>query len=228
MLGKTLKFVLPGRKFKLLGAGRTDAKVSALDAAFELFLEGEPLPDPEEFLNLFNENLPPDIGAMSICLVPDDFNIIHSCREKEYHYYFSFGKKIHAFAAPFMTAVPTQLDLDKMKEAALVFEGTHDFRAYTAKSGREKKFIRTITSCRIKSNTLLTANFFPESSYILQLRGQGFIRYQVRMIMGALFSLGQGKLSLADIKESLKPENKVKLTTVAPGSGLQLHKLTFE
>ena len=53
MLSKTLKFILPRTNFKILGAGRTDSKVSALDAAFELFLDDKPLADLTVFLELF-------------------------------------------------------------------------------------------------------------------------------------------------------------------------------
>ncbi|MGB3149310.1 MAG: tRNA pseudouridine(38-40) synthase TruA, partial [Maribacter sp.] len=61
MLVKTLKFILPNTKLKILASGRTDAKVSALDAVFELFIEDRPLQELDAFMNLFNINLPPDI-----------------------------------------------------------------------------------------------------------------------------------------------------------------------
>ena len=45
MIDRTLKFILGEQKFKTLGAGRTDAMVSANEAAFELFLDQTPLED---------------------------------------------------------------------------------------------------------------------------------------------------------------------------------------
>ena len=60
MIDRTFKFILQDKKFKTLASGRTDAMVSAQEAAFELFLH-EPLNDLEEFLTLFNHNLPQDI-----------------------------------------------------------------------------------------------------------------------------------------------------------------------
>jgi tRNA pseudouridine38-40 synthase len=227
MLVKTLRFVLPGRQLKVLGAGRTDARVSALQAAFELFLEGEPLRDPQAFLGELNNNLPPDIRALDIRETVEGFNIINSCKEKEYLYFFAFGQKIHPFCAPFMTGTPELLNIELMAETALLYEGTHDFRAYTTSNGKQKQYVRTITTCRIEKNELLKANFFPQTSYMLCVRGQGFLRYQVRMIMGALLGLGKGELRITDIRESLKPGNEIVLTYVAPGSGLLLHRLNF-
>ena len=228
MILKTLKFVLPQAKFKILGAGRTDAKVSALDAAFELFIQNEPLSNAQLFLEEFNKNLPPDIRTLSISEVSEDFNIIKSSKMKEYVYLFSFGKKNHPFCAPFLANNLEPLNIDLMKLAAKLFEGTHDFSTYTARIQEHTKSHRTIESCEIRNNTLLKANFFPQESYALSIKASGFMRYQVRMIMGALILLGKGEMSLKEISASLLEKNSIKITYVAPGSGLLLHKLEFK
>ena len=74
---------------------------------------------------------------------------------------------------------------------------------------------------------MLTANFFPEQSYVLRIKGKGFMRYQIRMIMGALVQLGKGELSLDGIRASLLSDADMVLKTIAPGSGLILNELTF-
>ena len=58
MIERTLKFILEDQKFRILAAGRTDAMVSANEAAFELFLNDHPIENFTEFLRLFNHNLP--------------------------------------------------------------------------------------------------------------------------------------------------------------------------
>ncbi|WP_276166847.1 tRNA pseudouridine synthase A [Zobellia alginiliquefaciens] len=228
MLTKTLKFVLGNQKFKILGAGRTDAKVSALSMVFELFLDGEPLVDKDVFLSLFNKNLPPDIKALSISETNSSFNIIQDAKNKEYVYLFSSGEKNHPFCAPFLANILDPLNIEKMKIGAELFEGCHDFKTYTARLQENTKTERTILSCELKKNELLKANFFPKESYALHVSGKGFMRYQIRMIMGALIQLGKGDLTLTDIEDSLKPESTIKLTYVAPGSGLLLNQLEFE
>ncbi len=228
MLLKTLKFVLPERKFKILGAGRTDAKVSALHAAFELFLDDAPLNDLIEFEALFNRNLPPDIRITSISSVDKDFNVIQHSKEKEYVYLFSYGQKNHPFSAPFIANIQDDLDLELMTKATGLFVGNHDFRNYTTRHQENTNSHRSIKSCVIQENTILKANFFPEKSYALHIVSEGFMRYQVRMIMGALILLGKGELSLNDIEESLKPETVFLLSYVAPGSGLLLNRLDFQ
>lgn len=228
MLVKTLKFVLPGRKFKILGAGRTDAKVSALNGAFELFLEGAPVEDATAFLGLLNINLPADIKVVNIHTTNNNFNIIKDVESKEYAYLFSFGNKNHPFAAPFIANIHQDLNINLMKEAAGLFEGEHDFSSYTVKEGKGKNNIRKVISCFLTENNILRANFFPNASYALHIQANGFIRYQVRMIMGALIQLGKGEIQLSVIKNSLKPKNDIEFSYVAPGSGLLLNKLEFK
>ena len=228
MLVKTLKFILPDLSFKILGAGRTDAKVSAMDMAFELFLDDGSLADLEYFKEEFNKNLPPDIRILSIEKVSREFNIIKDSKTKEYLYLFSFGEKNHPFCAPFLANILEELDIALMIKCANLFVGTHDFSTYTARLQPNTKVIRTIDTCQIKKNTVLKANFFPATSYALHISGAGFMRYQIRMIMGALIQVGKGELTLADIEASLENANGITLTYVAPGSGLMLYDLEFE
>lgn len=227
MLLKTLKFIIPNSNFKILGAGRTDAKVSALDAAFELFTEEE-IVDFDTFMLLFNTNLPADIRGIGISEVDKNFNVIQNSKTKEYVYLFSYGEKNHPFAAPFIANIIAELDIHTMKVAAKLFEGTHNFHVYTARIQKNTKSVRTINSCEIRPNKVLEANFFPKVSYALHIKGKGFMRYQIRMMMGALIQLGKGELTLLDIEESLKENSSIQLSYVAPGSGLLLNELHFE
>lgn len=225
MLSKTLKFILPGTKFKILGAGRTDSKVSALDAAFELFLDDKPIVDLTVFLELFNRNLPSDIRALGIKPVDESYNIIKDPKSKEYVYLFSFGEKNHPFCAPFIANILEDLDLESMKTAANLFVGSHNFATYAVIGQKNRSRVRTIEICEIQENNILKANFFPHLSYALHVKGKGFMRYQIRMMMGALIQLGKGELTINDIQTSLTAESKLQLTYVAPGSGLLLNRL---
>ncbi|NHF60131.1 tRNA pseudouridine(38-40) synthase TruA [Flavobacteriaceae bacterium TP-CH-4] len=227
MLSKTLRYILPDRKLKILGVGRTDAKVSALSYAFELFIEGDALEAPIELKRRLNQNLPPDIRITDLQVLDKHFNIIQNGTLKEYVYLFSFGEKNHPYCAPFMANILDSLDIEAMKEAAVLYEGTHDFSSYTARMRKNAKSVRHIERCYITENALLTANFFPDHSYALHIKGEGFMRYQVRMIMGALILLGKGELTRSDIKKSLGKNATTPITFIAPGSGLHLNKLEF-
>lgn len=228
MIDRTLKFILGEQKFKTLGAGRTDAMVSANEAAFELFLDQTPLEDITVFLELFNHNLPQDIRVLSIKEVDEKFNVIQDSKLKEYHYVFAEGAKFHPFAAPIMTTILDPLDIELMKEGAQLFEGQNNYRTYCYKPSDEGVFNRELISCEIIENSVYKANFFPEKSYILKVIGKGFGRHQIRLMMGALIKLGRGDIDLNYIKKSLEPDSQEVMDYIAPASGLILHKIEFK
>ena len=226
MVDRTFNFILEGKRFKSLSSGRTDAMVSAECAAIELFLF-EPIEDIPAFLELFNRNLPQDIRALEIKEVDAKFNIIQSSKIKEYLYLFAHGEKCHPFCAPIMTTILDALDIELMKEGAKLFEGENYLKTYCYKPTDHGVYTRKIMLCELVENTLYTANYFPEKTYILRVQGKGFMRNQIRLMMGTLIDLGKGKLSLQDIKDSLKPDNDIKMNYIAPASGLILKNIDF-
>ena len=227
MVDRTLNFILEGQRFKSLASGRTDAMVSAEEAAIELFLY-EPIEDKVAFLKLFNTNLPQDIRALAIKEVDAKFNIINNSKVKEYLYLFAFGDKFHPFCAPILTTILEDLDIEIMKKGAKLFQGEHYLKTYCYKPSDNGIYNREILTCEIIENTIYSANFFPKKSYLLRVRGKGFMRNQIRLMMGTLIDLGKGKLTLNDIEKSLEPENTIKMQYIAPASGLILKSLQFE
>ena len=225
MIDRTINYVLENNKFKTLGAGRTDAMVSANQTAFELFTE-LPIFNLEEFLRLVNTNLPQDIRALNIKTVSKEFNVINDSKIKEYKYLFSEGSKNHPYCAPFITTFLDSLNIGLMKEGAKLFEGKHNFKSYCYKPNENGIFDREIIYCKISFNTTLQANFFPKKSYELTVKGKGFMRNQIRLMMGVLVELGRGEVSLDYIKESLNTYNP-KINYIAPASGLMLNKVDF-
>ena len=90
-----MKFVLGETRFKTLGVGRTDAKVSASSYPLQLLVD-EQL-DKSTFLKVFNENSPADLQLLDVKEILDtSFNIIQH-KIKEYHYYFSNQERIIRF-----------------------------------------------------------------------------------------------------------------------------------
>ena len=227
IVDKTLGFVFKNKDFKTLGSSRTDSKVSANTYFFQLFTNE--LLEEKEFLKSFNFNAPSDLKVLTLKNISKPFNIIQSSKLKEYHYYFSHGTKNHPFSAALLVGFQDILDIELMQKGAKLFEGTHYFHKYCTEPSENTVFKRDILSCVIEKNTILTANFFPETSYVLKVRGVGFLRYQIRLMMGVLVELGKHNISLDFIINSLKEDNDRKfLRTIAPGSGLQLYDIKFD
>lgn len=228
MIDRTLKFILKDQKFKTLGAGRTDAMVSANEAALELFLYDVPIDDFDAFLELFNHNLPQDIRALSIKEVDKTFNVIQDSKLKEYHYVFSQGQKNHPFCAPILTTILEPLDVELMKQGAKLFEGFHNFKTYCYRATDKGQYHRAVALAEIIDNDLYTANFFPERSYVFRVVGKGFMRNQIRLMFGVLIKLGRGEVSLDYIISTLKEDSIEVMDYIAPASGLILHSVNFE
>lgn len=226
LIEKTVFFVLGHDRFKILGCSRTDAKVSASHSACELFVDN-PLDTDQLFAEL-NLNLPNDIRVIKIEQTDSKFNIIQSPKIKEYLYFFSSGEKAHPFCAPLISSFVETLDIELMKKGAKLFEGEHDFVKYCTKPGPDKKFKRTVLCSEIKRNIILTASFFPEETYVFRIQSKGFIRNQVRLMMGQLLRLGRGETGLKDIEKSLEGTDNKPFWYIAPASGLILNQIQFE
>lgn len=225
-IDKTLPYVLGHDDFKTLGSSRTDAMVSANHFVLELFMN-EPL-DLEPFFHELNRNLPMDIRAIKVEETDATFNAIQSPKIKEYLYLFAFGEKCHPFAAPFMATFMEQLDIEIMKEGALMFQGMHNFKKYCKKPNDNTVFERAVEVSRIEENRVFTASFFPEKSWVYHIHAKGFMRNQIRLMMGQLLRLGRGEIVLDDIRQSIENPDDVPLEYIAPASGLILNKVNFD
>ncbi len=225
MIEKTLDFILGDTIYKILGSSRTDAMVSANHSAFMLFVN-EPM-ERDQLKNDLNLNLPNDICITKIEQKDKSFNIINTPRIKEYLYLFAFGQKSHPFSASLMVTFPQLIDVEQMKKGALLFNGRHNFSQYCTKPTRKTNFDREILVCHIRENTAFQASFFPEKSWMLRIQAKGFLRYQIRLIMGQLLNLGMGKIELNDIEQSLLGKDTSPLRDIAPASGLILNKIIF-
>ncbi len=226
MIEKTVRFILKDEKFKVIGCSRTDAKVSAEESYFELFLQN-PLPS-DDFLEQLNYYLPSDIRALTISETDETFNIIQNPKMKEYAYYFCYGEKMHPFCAPIMAYFRDPLDIDLMKQGAKLFEGEHHWGSYCVKPSENSQFVRTVEKSTIEVNTEYTANFFPKNSFVYRVRSNGFMRYQIRLMMAQLVRLGRKDCTLEELERTLVEKPEGVFNDIAPGSGLVLKSVEFE
>lgn len=226
MIDKTFDFIFKHSNYRTLGCGRTDAKVSADDYALELFTMEEL--NPKQLLEMLNVNLPSDVRAKSVDQVNAAFNIIQSVLSKEYHYYFSSGKKTHPYNASFIRDFGAQLDMEKMKESVKLFEGTHNFKRYASKPSPDANLEREIRLACIESNNKFTGQYVPQNAFVFKVKAKGFMRYQVRLMMGALIEIGKGTWSIEDLGQSFIDYNGPQIRHIAPSSGLVLHKVKYE
>ena len=220
-----IRYVLGHEDFTLLGASRTDSGVSCEKGAFQLFLKS-PLA-AEGFLDKVNENLPADIRLMSLAQVPKTFNIIQDIAWKEYHYHMGFGQKFHPFAAGNLSYFPESPSLPLMQEGAKLFIGDHDFRRFCAMDKVTDNYRREIYFSEICPHPMAGTQYIPSNALVFKVRGNGFLRYQVRIMVSVMIHLGTGQLGISDITEALQSQERSPLVPHAAANGLVLFDLKF-
>lgn len=222
MIEKTVSYVLDHDRFKTLGASRTDKMVSCEQGYFELFTK-EPI-DEQSFMRGMEINLPPDIQLLSFEETDSKFNIIHHPKEKEYRYYFSFGEKPDPFCAPFLHVEPWQLEMSIMHKAAAFFVGEHNFLNYCIRPSEDTQLVRSVDFCEIQKDDRELPEYFPEDRYMLVVRGKGFLRNQVRLMMGVMIALGRGEIDWATFEKSFDGNKIEGWSYMAAPSALVLYR----
>ena len=225
-LEQTLRTAFREEELNTHFSSRTDAMVSAEESFCLLMFNN---PQSQNSVESALTKLPPDILALEIRAVEDSFTLLQKTKVKTYRYFFSHGQtKPHVFAAPYMTILNEELDIELMKKGAKLFLGTHHFENYCHKPKEGTLFKRTIESARVIENTFLIANFFPDQSFVFEVSSTGFMRGQVRLMMGSLFRLGKKEISLSELESSLKSYDSTFVKWMVPSSGLILHKTELD
>lgn len=211
---------------KTLGSGRTDAGVHALGQVVRIEI---PVFIPaESLIKAMNSHLPHDIRVIDAEICDREFHPIFSAKSKEYNYVFSTEKTMTPFADELVTHFPYNLNVELMKEGCKLFCGEHDFINFQCTGTDVGSTVRQIERCElIHYNSDGHWQSLLDNYYVLKIVGNGFLKQMVRLIMGALISLGKEKISLEDIKKSLNTPLKNRLGPTAPPQGLYLKKVHY-
>lgn len=208
-------------KLRIYCSSRTDAKVHALD---QYLLLNSTMKYNDEFLSNLKSYLPDDIQIKRGFVPPKGFDIIAGSEYKEYHYLFSnIDTELNS---NYFTNILEPLDIALMNKACKLFIGNNNFYNFQYK-GNQKNFNRTIFDCSIsKTSETYFESKYPEDLYLFKIRGKGFMRHMVRIIMGSLINLGSGQIKLEDIEKSFTPKEKWS-GFIAPAQGLYQYKTKF-
>lgn len=205
-------------------ASRTDAGVHAqgqvLKITIALAIESEKL-----MLGM-NSLLPDDIRILQCKPCAATFNPNKDSKSKEYHYYFCTDSIYNPLLNDMVAHIPSlsKLDIERMQIACKHFIGEHDFYSFAKRDTHMSSTIRTIVSCEILEAKPLP---FGNKVYYLKIVGNGFLRYMIRYIAGALFALGRRQLSLSDMSEALLNHKEEKLSSRAKSRGLHLIQIFY-
>ena len=200
----------------ILASGRTDAGVHALGQVFHFDTTKDF--DMDKLTYAVNSLLPKDIAIVSFENVSDTFQARYDAKAKHYRYIIDFSNK-NPFSYETSYNCLHKTDKDILKESLLKFIGKHDFKDFTAKEEDEAKFIREIFNITISEENDL---------FIIDLYGDGFMRYMIRFIIGASLATAWNKEDISFIDYHLSnKENREIISYKAPPQGLFLVEVIY-
>lgn len=214
-LGEALTKINNGVKTTITSTGRTDKKVHALSQYGHADIKVSIT--EYKLKRALNSNLPEDIHVIDTKIVNDNFHARYNVAEKTYKYIMNLGE-YNPIERNYVFQYNYKLNINAMKKAIEYFKGTHDFRAFVTDNKEKENCIRTITETNIEEdNNKLTITF----------TGNGFMRYQVRNMIGILIKVGENKLDPNKIKEIIESKDRLKAGKTAPAEGLYLVDVKF-
>lgn len=208
-----------GQRPDVKGCSRTDAGVHARRFALSFCYTGKvPM---EKFVPALNAHLPPDIRALAVQPVADDFHARYAAHAKTYHYYILNARVDDPFTFDTCYRVAAPLDLAAMQAAAQQFVGTHDFAALCASGSSAAAHgdtARTITEC----NVVQSGNHF-----MISVTADGYLYNMVRILAGTLVEAGLHKRAPASIPALLASRDRRQAGQTLPAKGLFLEKVEY-
>ncbi len=209
---------LSGKDISISGSGRTDAGVHALNQKAHFDLEMNITCDKlQKALNSFLSDY---IYIKKVEEVSSGFHARFNVSAKEYIYKINMGE-YSPIEKDYIYQYNKKLDLVEMERALKYLEGTHDFKSFSKADEEKEDFTRTI----IQTN--LIRNIKDVNRFIISFLGTGFLRYQVRNMVGLLIEIGEGKRKSEDIIGILEAKDRRKAGITAPPEGLYLKDVFY-
>jgi len=209
--------VMTGEPVSVIGSGRTDAGVHALNqvASFRTTSQIPPL----GFLRGLNSLLPADIVVKAFDEAAPSFHARRDAKSKVYFYRIYNGLARPAIYRHYAWHIVKPLASDRMKQAAVHLTGQHDFTSFCSTHCDIDDHVRTIHHLLVEG---------PENGIVkISVEADGFLRYMVRIIAGTLVETGLGKFTADDLKEILAARDRRRAGMTAPPCGLFLKEVKY-
>ena len=223
--GKTIQGLLQEKisnllkeKIKLIGSGRTDTGVHAIEQSAHFDCKNK-IKELDRLLKSINHFL--DKKGVTILKIKK--------RNKNFHARFSARVRIYKYIIINRLGKPVlekdrgwhimkKLDLVAMKKGAQKLVGTKDFSAFRASSCKAKSPIKTMKLVKIKSF---------KNKIEIEFRSRSFLQQQVRSMVGCLKYLGENKWTLKKFENVMKSKKRILCAPPAPPQGLFLSRIIY-
>jgi tRNA pseudouridine38-40 synthase len=217
---------LTNESIKIHGSGRTDAGVHARRQPFH-FITSSKIP-LERWRMALNGRLPADIRIVDATEVPLDFHSRRSAKRKTYRYSINGNRVPDVFWRNFQMHHPGKLNVPGMRQGLSYLVGTHDFTSFASRHSTKTSHVRTIYEAKVEvDNSSLYSGSDEQGVIHVILTGNGFLQHMVRIIVGTLLEVGEGKRKPEDMKTVLEATNRKAAGPTAESKGLMLWSVEY-
>ena len=214
-----------GYECDITGCSRTDSGVHANEFCAVISAKGsdhlDTSIDPKNIPRAMGAHLPDDISVREAKWVSGDFHPRYDVKYKEYVYRIWNRPEKNPFIPDMCYHYPkiiSDSDLERMNKAAGHFCGEHDFIAYMAKGGKDIDTIRCVEYANVTRN----------GDYVeFRVAANGFLYNMVRIMMGTLRAVAEGKISPEKIEEITLSKDRKRAGITVPACGLFLNKVIY-
>lgn len=205
------------QKVLVYGSGRTDAGVHALGQVAHVDLDRDfPPYRIMDALNFYLKEYP--VAILAVEVVSPDFHARFSAKARTYIYRIQNRRAPLSLDVGRAWHVIKPLDVDKMHMAAQLLVGLHDFNSFRSVRCQAASSIRMIDSFNISRQGELIQ---------LEVKSRSFLHNQVRVMVGSLSLIGQGKWTQDDLKQALESADRRAAGPTAPSDGLYFAKVEY-
>lgn len=207
-----------GKQEDIKACSRTDTGVHAREFCVSVKTESK-IP-PQRLPAALNRSLPPDIAVKACRPVPMEFHARYSCKGKEYTYEIWN----HPVRDPFLESRALHywypIDEGLLDRAAKGYLGKHDFSSFCTLDRREQgDLTRTVTEAKVERRGDLV---------VFTVAADGFLYNMVRIMVGTLLRIQQGKFSPEDIPKIIEAKDRAAAGPTAPACGLYLNRVFYD
>lgn len=217
---ETALFSALGVQARMTGSGRTDAGVHAagqtchFDA--ELSVPAEKLPD------CLNRFLPASVRVIDGKEARETFDCNRSAKRKTYCYSLYVSPREMPLKERYAVRVETAPSIELLKNAAQLFEGEHDFKAFCASGSSVKTTVRTVYSVRVEES-----ESYGGRDLKIYVCGNGFLYNMVRTMVGELLDIANGKRTRESLELAYQTGKRELLGKTMPAKGLTLMSVEY-
>jgi tRNA pseudouridine38-40 synthase len=218
---------ITGERVLPQGSGRTDAGVHALGQVASFALAA-PIP-AANFHRALNRALPASIRVLEARTVAVDFHARHAAVGKRYEYRIFRGEICPPWVSRYVYALNWPLNVEAMREAAVVVVGEHDFASFAASdpdlAQRSSEDDEGVSALR----TVFASSWDCSDPDLLVYRvhGSGFLHHMVRNLVGTFLDVGRGHLPAGDVRGILEARSRTAAGATAPARGLWLVSVDY-